>query len=89
MRPVWLLGGKNPADECPCELEQQEAAMLINQVLPNITRARVQSPCEYYKKEFKSKTHTHTHTLCSHETAQTGTVTENIDKLILMHLNPA
>ena len=38
--------------------EHQEAAGCINQVLPNITRARVQSPCEFCKKEFKSKTHT-------------------------------
>ena len=39
-------------------VSRDHAAFIINQVLPNITRARVQSPCDYCKKEFKSKTHT-------------------------------
>ena len=37
--------------------EHPEAANLIHEVLPNITRARVQSPCSSCKKEFRSKAH--------------------------------
>ena len=38
--------------------DHPDASALINKVMPNVTRARVQSPCEYCKKDFKSKTHT-------------------------------